>query len=234
MKLNTLNTIIDDIMLTLRNSNIAESESINRIQIAQWIGQYRAMLIKQDIDKGRDINNSYIQEIKEIQLYPERLSDTYLAPEAYVYASDTEIPKTIDFHFGTGLVSVTDLLGNEIQIATRIRSKFQRDRKYTSADYLVYLSNNRIMLEGPGEIEYVNVYGIFEDPMAVVDGDGNPVCFNPNEPYPVPLNLIPTIKQLIFEREFKLYLPVDDINNSKNDTENSMTLNSRGHLSRNG
>ena len=63
MKLNTLNTIIDDILLELRNSSVAESEHISRIQIEQWIHNYRAVLIKQDIDKGRDINPMYVQTI---------------------------------------------------------------------------------------------------------------------------------------------------------------------------
>ena len=61
MKLNTLNTIIDDILLELRNSNIANTESISRIQIEQWIINYRTLLIKQDIDKGRTINPQYVQ-----------------------------------------------------------------------------------------------------------------------------------------------------------------------------
>ena len=56
MKLNTLDSIIDDILLELRNHNISESEPISRLQVEQWITQYRAVLIKQDIDKGRDIN----------------------------------------------------------------------------------------------------------------------------------------------------------------------------------
>ena len=47
VKLNTLNTIIDDIMLSIRNGRISESENISRIQVEQWIHQYRAMLIKQ-------------------------------------------------------------------------------------------------------------------------------------------------------------------------------------------
>nr|DAX07740.1 MAG TPA: hypothetical protein [Caudoviricetes sp.] len=46
MKLNTLNTIVDDILLILRNSTIGESEHISRIQIEQWIHQYRAYLIR--------------------------------------------------------------------------------------------------------------------------------------------------------------------------------------------
>ena len=50
-KLGALDTIIDDILLELRNNNISESEQINRLQIEQWIIQYRAMLIKQDIVK---------------------------------------------------------------------------------------------------------------------------------------------------------------------------------------
>ena len=67
-KLGTLNTIIDDIMLILRQNNISESEQLSRIQIESWIHQYRSMLIKQDIDKNRDINPDYIQEITAIPL----------------------------------------------------------------------------------------------------------------------------------------------------------------------
>ena len=55
-------------LLELRNSNIAESEQLSRIQIEQWILQYRTVLIKQDIDKGRDINPDYIQDIENIEL----------------------------------------------------------------------------------------------------------------------------------------------------------------------
>ena len=33
--LNTLNTLVDDIMLIVRNSNISASESINRLQVEQ-------------------------------------------------------------------------------------------------------------------------------------------------------------------------------------------------------
>ena len=74
MKLNTLNTIIDDILLELRNSNIANTESISRIQIEQWIINYRTLLIKQDIDKGRTINPQYVQTLSNIHL--ERIEPT--------------------------------------------------------------------------------------------------------------------------------------------------------------
>ena len=52
MEFNSLNNIIDDLLLLLRNNNISESENLSRIQIELWIHQYRALLIKQDLDKG--------------------------------------------------------------------------------------------------------------------------------------------------------------------------------------
>ncbi len=60
----TLNQLIDNILLIARNNNIAESEHLSRAQIEKWIIGYRAMLIKQDIDKGRDINELYLTTIE--------------------------------------------------------------------------------------------------------------------------------------------------------------------------
>lgn len=42
IELNSLNAIIDGIFLQLRDSNLSESENLSRIQVEQWIHQYRA------------------------------------------------------------------------------------------------------------------------------------------------------------------------------------------------
>jgi len=42
----SLRTIIDDILLLVRNNNISESEDLSRDQIASWIIQYKAYLAK--------------------------------------------------------------------------------------------------------------------------------------------------------------------------------------------
>ena len=65
---NSLNSIIDDILLTYRDSKISESEDLSRIQVEQWIHQYRALLIKQDLDKGRDMNEQYLQTITPLHI----------------------------------------------------------------------------------------------------------------------------------------------------------------------
>lgn len=43
----SLRTVIDDILLIVRNNNVSESEDLSRAQIASWILTYKAQLAKQ-------------------------------------------------------------------------------------------------------------------------------------------------------------------------------------------
>lgn len=212
MKLNTLNTIIDDILLELRNSSVAESEHISRIQIEQWIANYRAVLIKQDIDKGRDINPMYIQTMPCIHLDK---VDTVAGK--IEYKSNIELPKLIDFHFRTGLVYVKDMYGNLIQLGHETKMKYQRCRKYTCGDYIAYIKNNRLYIEGSdNQLEWVEIGIIAENPADLNE------CFDPDSEYPVPAHMIPVIKDMIFSKELNIMhqMPSDETNNSRDDMQN--------------
>ena len=55
----TLNNLIDDVILEARNNNIAESEKLSRHQIELWIRSYRAMLIKQKLDKKEPLDDMF-------------------------------------------------------------------------------------------------------------------------------------------------------------------------------
>ena len=212
MKLNTLSNIIDDILLIARNNSISESEHLSRYQIEMWVHQYRALLIKQDIDKGRDINPMYVQTIRCIHLERKEC-----IPGHFVYVSDITLPKLIDFHFRTGLVSVKDMYGNLIQLGSESKMKLQKYRKYTCKDYIAYLKDSRIYVEGGNnQLEYIEADVILENP-----ADANE-CFDPDEPYPAPAHMIPTIKDLIFSKELNIMpkMPTDTTNNSNDDMQN--------------
>ena len=215
MKLNTLNTIIDDILLELRNSSIAESEHISRIQIEQWIHNYRAMLIKQDIDKGRDINELYLTTIEPIHLDREET-----VPGYFTYVGDKELPKLIDFNYRPGVINVRDMFGNIIQIGSRTKAKLQKYRKATCKDYIAWVKNNRIYVDGDSnQLEYISVDVIAEDPTELN------ACFDPDSEFPIPSAMIPTITQMILERElrFMITMPSDDTNDAHDDTQNRVS-----------
>ena len=67
---------------------------------------------------------------------------------------------------------------------------------------------------GPEHLEYVSIEGVLEDPTSIGE------CFDRDTSvYPIPANMIPTLKQMIFERELNIMLkvPSDITNNSTND-----------------
>lgn len=208
----TLNQLVDNILLIARNSNISESEHLSRIQIEKWIIAYRAMLIKQDIDKDRDINDMYITTIEPIHL-----DVVETVPGKIVYVGDRELPKLIDFNYRTGLINVRDMYGNLIQVGNYTKAKLQKYRRATCKDYIAWLKNNKIYVEGDeNELEYISVDVIAEDPTELVD------CFDPNADFPIPEAMIPRITSLILERELRalVVMPSDTTNNSQDNTQN--------------
>lgn len=208
----SLNELIDNILLIARNSNITESEHLSRIQIEKWIIAYRAMLIKQDIDKNRDINDMYITTIEPIHL-----DVVETVPGKIVYVGDRELPKLIDFNYRTGLINVRDMYGNLIQVGNYTKAKLQKYRRATCKDYIAWLKNNKIYVEGDeNELEYISVDVIAEDPTELVD------CFDPNADFPIPEAMIPRITSLILERELRalVVMPSDTTNNSQDNTQN--------------
>lgn len=212
---NSLNSIVQDIILTYRDNQVSESENLSRIQVELWIHQYRALLIKQDLDKGREVNPDYVQTIG-----PLHISKVSNCTSGFNYKSDEEIPNFIDLHFGSGIVAIKDMNGDLIQLGTETKAKYQVSRKYTCKDYIAYIKNNHLYILGPEHLEYVKIEGILEDPTQAGE------CFDrDNTPYPVPANMIPTIKQMIFERELNIMLtvPSDHTNNSTNDVNNELS-----------
>lgn len=208
----TLNELVDNILLIARNSNITESEHLSRIQIEKWIIAYRAMLIKQDIDKGRDINELYLTTIEPIHL-----DVVETVPGKIVYVGDRELPKLIDFNYKTGVVNVRDMYGNLIQIGNYTKAKYQKYRKTTCKDYIAWVKNNKIYVEGDeNELEYISIDVIAEDPTELVD------CFDPNADFPIPEAMIPRITSMILERELRVLvtMPSDTTNDSQDNTQN--------------
>ena len=212
MIFNSLNTIIDDILLEYRNSNITESEKLSRLQVEQWIHNYRAILIKQDIDKGRDVNPAYTQTIS----IPVTGSNGK-------YVATNELPKLLDFHFRTGIVSIRDNSGRLIQLGSRLKSELQPDRQYAINDPIAYISNNIIHINNSSTgITSIEVDAILEDPTTISNN------YDPNSSYPISANMIPAIKDLIFTKELYI-MPqeiVDTTNDSDDDTVNKVSTRS--------
>lgn len=211
----TLSNLVDNILQIARNNNVAESEHLSRHQIALWISYYRAYLIKQWIDKRRDIDQMFVQTIEPIHL-----DKIETSPGKIKYVGDKELPKLITFNNRSGVIAVRDMYGNLIQLGNQTKAKLQKYRKATCADYIAWVKNNRIYVEGDSnQLEYISVDVIAENPEDLKQ------CFNPDDEYPVPGSMIPTIIQLILTNELRIMtaMPSDTTNNSEDNTQNRIS-----------
>ena len=227
VKFVSLNTICKDLLYIIRGSKVSQSENISEIQIENWVNQYRAILLKQDIDKGKIPNPDYIQEIPSIKLIKVDKIGRYSTITSGVdtYRTEIELPKTIDLNFKSGIMFICTLDGQEIQLLPQSRVQWKTYRKYSNREVCAYLRNGFLYVEGPLASKYIYIRGLFEIPTEVNHLVGNttvefPIYSN-SDKYPIPINMIPVLKQMILKQELNIMLnsPSDDKNDSQLKTE---------------
>ena len=225
MEFVTLRTFTSDLLNIIRSSNVSSSETISIRQLEDWGHQYRALLLKRDLDKGKKPNPDYIQEIGNLRLEAVDLSGddvvNGLETGAYIYRTTLELPKTIDLNFTSGFTYIGTPTGDEIQFIPEGRSKWQRYKKYTPDEKMCFLRERRLYVISSKALEFITVRGVFEVP-SEVGRFINPVTsqpyFNLDSKYPIPINMLPELKSMILQRELKIQAtaPTDIRNNDLN------------------
>jgi len=283
---NSLNSLIEDIMLEVRNNNIAESENLSKATVEQWIIQYRTVLIKQDIDKGRTINPMYVQTINMLpfnfvllnnetsfndalalqysastnynpgdkciyldKLYVAKIPtvahapiDTHGAPDTehwledttaiFILESNIQLPKMIDFHFKPAITKFADIYGNPIELVDENRALLGKWKRYSGKQPFAYLKNGkvRIVCDDKDKLDnfnYMYLSAIFENPLEDILG------LSADDPYPIPANMLTTLKELIQTKEIDVVSLSDTDNDSSNDlTKTQLTARDYKKLSR--
>jgi hypothetical protein len=230
----TLKEIVDDIILTSGNSVISSSDKLSFNQVALWVNQYRALLIRRDIEKlkkGSDIPEQYTQMLQGLRLkqvprseYDNQRTGVKTSTNNVLMETEELLPRLIVLKDRPSVITIFDLAGNKIQWGDRVRSRYQQFRRYTCNDYMAYLQNDKIRVEGPRMLEYIDVHAVLENPFDASK------CGFADEPYPIPEDRIPILKQMIFTQELGLQQaePSDTTTNSQDDTLNNMfTLGAR-------
>lgn len=217
MNMFSLRTLIDDILLIVRNNNISESEDLSRDQIASWILQYKAYFAKKENEKDeQDGDDDEPDETLSSTIGPIQL---IYDPEAKLCACDPAskchniIKRTKDvIHTIEGspddIISVHDISGCVIQYMHKMRRHYHNFRRYTYAEPTCWFDNGYIYIQGDGidNIDYIYIDCI-PDPLQYADDE---------DQVNIPGWMIPDIKLAIMRNElgFMLKMPSDDSNNS--------------------
>ena len=220
----SLKTIVDDILLLVRNNNISESEDLSRAQIYAWVKAYKHKLWKDEQDRRKQmallgqldwqdiIDDEFINklEVGPMELEPVPMSD---GSESYTKKT-VEPLKDVLNNSEIGILAIHDENGENIQYMNHIRRNYHNWRKYTYGDMTAYYKDDgHIYVQGlvdGGQLQYIYVLYLQE-----VDEESNDEDKDEDE-IEIPAWMVPTIKDLIMKNElsFMLNRPSDDSNNA--------------------
>lgn len=226
----SLESIIDDILLLVRNNNISESEDLSRAQIALWVDAYRRRLWKEKLDRLKELykNNQYydIEDLVDNEvLFIREKGPLELEPVESVDDQPTFTKRTVDElqnvfnNSESSILAIHDQSGENIQYMNHIKRHYQYWRKYTFGEMTAYYKDDKHIyvqgLQDQDNLKYIWVLALYEE--SEDEGTDDEDVTDPDESdIKIPAWMVPHIKELILKNDlaFMLNRPSDDSNNA--------------------
>jgi hypothetical protein len=207
-----LSKIIQNLQELRSKFHQSDDNPLSDRQMLYLLNQYRSLLIRQDVEKGRPLS-PFLQQ--EILLTLEKDTNPL---EDCVLISTTTIPKPIEGHITDYItfVGTPDMIERYSELRDSSVGSV-RYTKYATKVPRYYFRNNKLYLKytlTPTTSKVV-VRGVFEEPELVAKINGVILPFKSMDwDYPISANMLSTITKLLEESEFKFtfQIPADHEN----------------------
>ena len=215
----TLDALAYDLWLTIRNGRIVDDDDLDIRQIKFWIRNNRYVWIKNELNKGRPINQKFIQDMGVVTL--ERVDlGMYADIGCTVLRTNIDIPNTVELNGIPTLTRVGPAVTDQgtFTIIPYERVPYAGNGRFNSnaiyafwKDNRVYLISNSVSLNYTG-MKKVNIRGVFADPEAVPGYDST-------KDYPMSEALWVYMKDIILKSDVTMFLSsIGDVVNDAADT----------------
>lgn len=227
-------------MLTTRKlisdiRNIATSGSnpidfrIEDSQILYWIGQTRAMLVAQAIQKRQDINDSWLQQITCLKLIEVDKSECCeVVSNCKLLRTELQLPDTVDTADDNFIVRVESNSGDIISKTTIFESKYNKYGKYGVLKPKWYLKNNYLYIINDDNISHINVTAVYDSPEELLEyfNCAGEACFTLDHEYPVTMKMANEITNIVLKTKVFAYyqMPRDTSNDDTNNFDQQPNL----------
>lgn len=222
--MSTLKSIIYQIQ-NIRNGGIKSDDTkLSDEQVADIIHNYRAKLIRQEIDRGMKLDPMLIQPLLDLEV--ERVAFDRGQPLSgkTVFRTIKKIPRAIATK-GSNLVTFVgdNLLGQAFQRSTPTKAQFDTARPFTGLNPKWFEFNDHIYVITEDSLTDIVVQLVAENPTKVLELTGDLNVFDPFEyEYPLSVTLLDSIFKLMADTELKLSsLPTDTLNDGQEEAINT-------------
>ena len=229
----SLNKLVFDILEIVNHNYISDDVSLSKRQIAFWINSQRALLVRQELNKGRTIDPAITQTLSCVPLEVVSASDCCEDnSDCMILRTETKIPKPLSTYGRQGITRVGPvnimskpyLLVPQAQALYSGKGRFNGSSRYAFyKDGYIYIKLNTLTVSA---LKRVSITGIFDAPEDVGnfnDCDGTP-CFSWDDEYPMSAWMIDYVKENILKLDISVLkqLPTDRSNDSSGE-QNSQT-----------
>lgn len=231
----TLNQLAYNLLNKARGGVISDDDAINIRQVKFWIHNTRALLIRQDIQKGRSISSNILQPLAclDVEIVDASTCPCQVDVGCSILKTVRRIPKPIEVDQMDMITSVIPVKINA-QPFTMIniyRSRWIGHNKYTKKNPKAFYFDGYIWILNSNPIEKVTIFGVFEDPteLASFSNCNGDVCYSDDDNYPISNWMIEMLDKIIVESDFKLILnmPTDKTNDADNNPQPNTVNNGR-------
>lgn len=215
----SLNAIIWE-LIELYRQNYKVTDSIDERLFLAWIQSTRAKLIKQRLDESMRLpDEHWVQDLGYVEM--EKVdSSVYssIASEKYILRSVKAIPWTIHYKGDPGgftRIGPADKLGINYRLVSYERALVSGNGKFNTDQVYAYLDGDKLCLISKSNIhkqlKYINVKGIFQNPIDAYEFRYNAGSYNWDYEYPISDALMNDLKNIIVKENFNfIMVPIDD------------------------
>ena len=221
----TLSQITSDIRNIAASGELAYAFRVEDELIHFWIHEVRAMMISQSIAKRQNITDTWVQEISCVPLVQVDESECCLVDTGcLVLRSETQLPHTIETVADNSIIRVVTSAGQIISKSNAFEVKYNKYNRYTAKKTQWFLKNGYLYILNDQFMEYINVYGLFEDPSELSNYTSctGITCFSADDAYPVSNKMSNEITNYIIKTKVVPFLkfPQDNSNDgAKNESQ---------------
>lgn len=221
----TLPEITTDILKIIRSSNVSKDETISLRQVEDWVHEFRAEYIMRARNKGDKIDRAWMQPMKCLALEIVDKAECELITldsNCDILRTTLEVPPTIRYGSGSGMLSIGSVQGKPYQIATELRGHYQKYRPYSFNDRIAWHIDNYVYVTGDHGLKYISLRGLFANPVDLstyINNCSDTVCYNiDTQDYPASQEMRSFIRDMIMEKIMRITIevPSDKSNDSQN------------------
>jgi len=225
----TLAELTYDILNTARGGVLSDDETIGFLEVQYWIHNTRAMLIRQDINKGRTVSGNIIQILPclDVDIVDASTCPCSLPVGCSILRTRNRIPKPIEVDNKDLIIKVSsiEISARPYTLINVARVPFIGNNKFAKLAPKAFYADGYIWLLNSSPVEKITVWGVFENPTMLKDyvDCSNATCYSDDDEYPISNWMIPALKQIIKDNDLKAILSTDTdtTSNAKNDKDNN-------------